>query len=80
MVKKEEKPILDIKVEETEVSEKKEEILLDFDKKEKVSNIPVGSVSFPCPNCTKSVIVRGFNKRRLATPYKCECCGFIGPN
>lgn len=39
-----------------------------------------GSVTFMCPNCGKTEIVRCTECRKLATKYKCAECGFTGPN
>jgi len=66
-------------IEESKEKKVDEKELLFVDEK-KIKFIPAGSVSFPCPNCGKSVISRTFNERRLATPYKCQKCGFVGPN
>ena len=74
-----EKPVLEeIKTEDK--IEVKEENLIDISKEQEIKFIPVGSVSFPCPNCGKTTISRSFNERRLATPYKCSGCQFVGPN
>ncbi|AEA47958.1 protein of unknown function DUF1610 [Archaeoglobus veneficus SNP6] len=35
-------------------------------------------VVFPCPTCGE-MIYRCKRCRKLANPYKCENCGFIGP-
>jgi len=74
-----EKPVLEVIKAEDKI-EVKEENLIDISKEQETKLIPVGSVSFPCPNCGKTTISRTFNERRLATPYKCENCGFVGPN
>ena len=47
--------------------------------KKKVANDP-GNVSFMCPSCGKSEIVRCSNCRANAVKYKCASCGFEGPN
>ncbi len=39
-----------------------------------------GGVSFPCPKCGGSEIVRVRNERENAVRYTCEKCGFTGPN
>lgn len=39
-----------------------------------------GSVKFLCPKCGQTTIVRSALARRLAARYKCEKCGFSGPN
>ena len=38
------------------------------------------SVKFKCPNCEKTEIIRSLHDRKIAAPYKCEECGFEGPN
>jgi Zn-ribbon RNA-binding protein len=45
----------------------------------KVTN-DAGSVSFRCPNCGKTEIVRTKKERLTAVGYKCPECGFEGPN
>jgi len=40
----------------------------------------VGSVTFKCPQCGKTTIKRSTHDRKIAAPYKCEDCGFEGPN
>ncbi|MFH1133590.1 MAG: zinc finger domain-containing protein [Nanoarchaeota archaeon] len=45
----------------------------------KVTN-DAGSVSFHCPNCGKTEIVRTKKERLTAVGYKCPECGFEGPN
>lgn len=72
------KPALEVIKAEDKI-EVKEENLIDISKEE-IKFMPVGSVSFPCPNCGKTTISRSFNERRLATPYKCQKCAFVGPN
>ncbi len=47
--------------------------------KRKVDNIK-GSITFKCPQCGKSEIVRCGNCRESAVKYKCPSCGFEGPN
>lgn len=47
-------------------------------KKKIVNN--VGSVSFPCPQCNKTVIVRCSHCRKTAVKYTCYECNFRGPN
>ncbi|MBR9703570.1 DUF1610 domain-containing protein [Candidatus Woesearchaeota archaeon] len=39
-----------------------------------------GSVSFPCPKCGKSTIIRTKNERQNVATYICSACGFEGPN
>ncbi|MBS3136160.1 RNA-binding protein [Candidatus Woesearchaeota archaeon] len=39
----------------------------------------VGRVIMPCPGCGET-IVRSARARKLAIKYKCEKCGFTGPN
>ncbi len=39
-----------------------------------------GSVTFKCPNCNKSKIVRCYNCRQIAAKYTCPECEFSGPN
>lgn len=39
-----------------------------------------GSITFNCPQCGKTKITRTTHDRKIATPYKCEACGFEGPN
>ena len=39
-----------------------------------------GSVTFPCPKCGKSTILRSRNEREIAAKYTCSECGFTGPN
>ena len=39
-----------------------------------------GTVEFLCPKCSKTAIVRCRDCRKTATKYKCEECGFTGPN
>ncbi len=39
-----------------------------------------GSVSFPCPNCGKTQIVRTKSERENVVKYTCTECGFTGPN
>ncbi|MEM0438645.1 MAG: zinc finger domain-containing protein [Sulfolobales archaeon] len=36
-------------------------------------------VSFPCPNCGKTVIWRCYRCRAQGIPYKCPNCWFEGP-
>lgn len=47
--------------------------------KTRIVNIE-GSVTFKCPSCGKSEIVRCVNCRKIASKYKCPECGFTGPN
>ncbi|HIH38424.1 RNA-binding protein [Candidatus Woesearchaeota archaeon] len=46
--------------------------------KQKVAN-DRSAVVFPCPGCGEQ-IVRSKTARMLASPYKCQKCGFEGPN
>jgi len=39
-----------------------------------------GSVTFKCPKCQETAIVRTRNERETAAKYTCKQCGFIGPN
>ncbi len=39
-----------------------------------------GSVSFLCPKCGETEIVRSRNERENVVRYACEKCGFTGPN
>ncbi|MFP4117890.1 MAG: zinc finger domain-containing protein [Candidatus Woesearchaeota archaeon] len=39
-----------------------------------------GSVRFKCPNCGEGDIIRSHQARMLASKYRCEMCGFEGPN
>lgn len=39
-----------------------------------------GSVSFPCPKCGETTIMRTRNEREIAAKYACSQCGFSGPN
>ncbi|MFQ5475358.1 MAG: zinc finger domain-containing protein [Candidatus Nanoarchaeia archaeon] len=39
-----------------------------------------GSVSFKCPQCCETTIVRTEHERRIVAKYKCHACGFEGPN
>ncbi|MFP4112098.1 MAG: zinc finger domain-containing protein [Candidatus Woesearchaeota archaeon] len=39
-----------------------------------------GAVKFPCPNCSKCMIVRTRHSRKIAAKYTCPECGFTGPN
>jgi len=39
-----------------------------------------GSVTFKCPKCGKSTIVRSKHDRQIAAKYVCSECGFEGPN
>ena len=47
--------------------------------KKRVTNT-VGTTSFICPKCGKDRIVRCKNCRQLGARYKCNECGFEGPN
>ncbi|MBS3108753.1 RNA-binding protein [Candidatus Woesearchaeota archaeon] len=47
--------------------------------KVEISNQP-GSTIFKCPKCSKSEIVRCYHCRQIASKYKCNECGFEGPN
>ena len=40
----------------------------------------VGSVMFPCPFCGKTKIIRCKHCRQIVVKYKCDECGFEGPN
>jgi predicted RNA-binding Zn-ribbon protein involved in translation (DUF1610 family) len=40
----------------------------------------LGNVTFKCPQCGKTKIKRTAHDKQIATPYKCEECGFEGPN
>jgi LSD1 subclass zinc finger protein len=44
-----------------------------------ITNIE-GSTKFQCPNCGKSTIIRCKHCREIAAKYKCQECGFEGPN
>ncbi|MDO8481322.1 MAG: zinc finger domain-containing protein [Nanoarchaeota archaeon] len=46
---------------------------------ERITN-DTGRAIFPCPKCGKQQIVRSSRARKLAIPYTCPGCGFIGPN
>ena len=46
--------------------------------KTKLSNL-IGSVSFKCPNCNSTDIIRCNHCRSIAARYRCEC-GSSGPN
>lgn len=39
-----------------------------------------GAVIFPCPKCGEHEIVRSSQARKIAAPYTCPNCGFVGPN
>lgn len=39
-----------------------------------------GSVAFPCPNCGGIEVIRTRNERENAVKYRCDKCGFSGPN
>ena len=39
-----------------------------------------GSVTFQCPKCQDSTIIRTRNEREIAAKYTCTKCGFTGPN
>ena len=39
-----------------------------------------GSVSFNCPKCAKSKVIRTKNERQNVARYTCKDCGFEGPN
>ncbi len=47
--------------------------------KKQITNLD-GTARFPCPKCTKTVIVRSKESRKIAAKYKCPNCGFVGPN
>ncbi|MBR9699961.1 RNA-binding protein [Candidatus Woesearchaeota archaeon] len=47
--------------------------------KERITN-DAGSVEFACPQCSETNIIRSSRARTLAIKYKCEKCGFTGPN
>lgn len=40
----------------------------------------IGTVSFKCPECGKSKIVRCPKCRKTVAQYTCPDCGFVGPN
>ncbi|MEM4756100.1 MAG: zinc finger domain-containing protein [Candidatus Woesearchaeota archaeon] len=46
--------------------------------KKKITTIE-GSVSFPCPSCTKTTIIRCGHCRAISAPYRCSSCNFEGP-
>ena len=46
---------------------------------ERITN-DTGRAIFPCPKCGKHQMVRGSKARKLAIPYTCPACGFVGPN
>ncbi|MDO8740825.1 MAG: zinc finger domain-containing protein [Candidatus Woesearchaeota archaeon] len=39
-----------------------------------------GSVILKCPSCGKGDIVRCYHCREISAKYKCDQCGFEGPN
>ncbi len=46
--------------------------------KKEISN--EGGVTFTCPNCGKTEIVRCMHCKELAAKYVCSSCLFEGPN
>ncbi|MBI2670994.1 RNA-binding protein [Candidatus Woesearchaeota archaeon] len=44
-----------------------------------VTNL-TGLVRFTCPSCSEKEIVRCSHCREIAARYKCDNCGFSGPN
>lgn len=46
---------------------------------QKIAN-NIGSVTFKCPQCGATDIVRSEYARVIAAPYKCSKCSFEGPN
>lgn len=55
------------------------EAIISSSTKDRITN-DSGSVQFPCPACSESTVVRTTKERKLAIKYKCEKCGFTGPN
>jgi len=47
--------------------------------KTNIANIK-GSVTFKCPSCLETEIVRSTKARAIVAKYKCQSCGFEGPN
>ncbi|MBD3318801.1 DUF1610 domain-containing protein [Candidatus Woesearchaeota archaeon] len=47
--------------------------------KANIANKP-GTVTFACPQCGKTTIIRCPNCRKTAAKYICSECGFEGPN
>jgi Zn-ribbon RNA-binding protein len=47
--------------------------------KKDITNLK-GSAKFKCPQCSESDIVRCKDCRQIAAKYKCQKCGFTGPN
>jgi predicted RNA-binding Zn-ribbon protein involved in translation (DUF1610 family) len=47
--------------------------------KTSIANVK-GSVTFKCPNCSESEITRSSKARTIVAKYKCQSCGFEGPN
>lgn len=47
--------------------------------KKQITN-DAGAVTFKCPNCAKSTIIRSSTARALVAKYHCAECGFEGPN
>ena len=41
---------------------------------------PVGTVVFKCPSCRKANVVRIPFERKNCIKYRCDSCGFEGPN
>ncbi|MBU0929944.1 MAG: RNA-binding protein [Nanoarchaeota archaeon] len=39
-----------------------------------------GSSVFKCPSCAKQKIIRCNRCKKTGIRYKCNSCGFIGPN
>jgi Zn-ribbon RNA-binding protein len=40
----------------------------------------IGAVKFKCPSCKDEDIIRCSHCREIAARYKCNKCGFSGPN
>jgi len=55
------------------------DLKLTHHEKGRITNME-GSVTFNCPKCGKSEIVRCTDCRKIAAKYKCSECGFTGPN
>ncbi len=47
--------------------------------KKRITNMK-GTTSFMCPKCGKVKIVRCGHCREIVTKFKCQECGFEGPN
>ncbi|MBI2106082.1 DUF1610 domain-containing protein [Candidatus Woesearchaeota archaeon] len=43
-------------------------------------NIQTGATRFKCPGCGKNEIIRCGHCKKTAVKYKCNSCGFVGPN